>query len=67
MGVWSFEEKSGQGGHALEPTNKSWPHVQKIEDKKMKNVQKRAQNLTGQLSTRSRRATASRGLPWPVD
>jgi hypothetical protein len=29
MGVWSFEEKYGQGGHVLEPTSKSWLHQPK--------------------------------------
>jgi hypothetical protein len=34
MGVWSFKEKSGQGGHVLEPTSKSWPLAQKVEGRK---------------------------------
>jgi hypothetical protein len=29
MGFWKFEEKYGQGGHVLEPTNKSWLHQPK--------------------------------------
>jgi hypothetical protein len=36
MGVWIFYEKSGQGEHVLEPTSKSWPHVQKIEGRRKK-------------------------------
>jgi hypothetical protein len=36
MGVWSFKEKSGQGGHVLEPTSKSWPLAQKEEGRKKK-------------------------------
>ena len=40
MGVWSFKEKSGQGGHVLEPTNKSWPFAQKVEGKKKKKFKK---------------------------
>jgi hypothetical protein len=28
MDVWSLKEKSGQGGHVLQPMRKSWPHVQ---------------------------------------
>ena len=31
-----FKEKSVQGKHVLEPTSKSWPHVQKIEGRKKK-------------------------------
>jgi hypothetical protein len=34
MDVWSFKEKSGQGGHVLEPTSKSWPLAQKVESRK---------------------------------
>jgi hypothetical protein len=40
MGVWSFKEKSGQGGHVLEPTNKSWPLAQKVEGRKKKHFKK---------------------------
>jgi hypothetical protein len=40
MGDWSFKEKSGQGGHVLEPTNKSWPLAQKVEGRKKKNFKK---------------------------
>jgi hypothetical protein len=40
MGVWSFKEKSGQGGHVPEPTNKSWPLAQKVEGRKKKNFKK---------------------------
>jgi hypothetical protein len=47
MGVWSFKEKSGQGGHVLEPTNKSWPLAQKVEGRKKKNFKKNGNCPTG--------------------
>jgi hypothetical protein len=40
MGVWSFKEKFGQGGHVLQPTNKSWPFAQKVEGRKKKKFKK---------------------------
>jgi hypothetical protein len=41
MDVWSFKEKSGQGRHVLEPTNKSWPLAQKVEGRKKKTFQEK--------------------------
>jgi hypothetical protein len=38
MGVWSFDEKSGQGGHVLEPIKMSWPHVSKGRGWGFKNI-----------------------------
>jgi hypothetical protein len=35
MDVWSFEEKSGQGGPILEPMKKSWSHVEKFGGKEV--------------------------------
>jgi hypothetical protein len=40
MGVWSFKEKSRQGGHVLEPTSKSWPLMQKVEGREKKKFKK---------------------------
>jgi hypothetical protein len=31
MELWSFKEKSGQGGHVLQPMRESWPLEQKVE------------------------------------
>jgi hypothetical protein len=59
MDVWSFWARSGQGKHVLEPTNKIWPHVQKIKGRKKK-IYKR--NGASQASTRGRQATAGRCL-----
>jgi hypothetical protein len=47
MGVWSFKEKSGQGGHVLEPTSKSWPLAQKVEGRKKKKFKKNGKCPTG--------------------
>jgi hypothetical protein len=53
MGVWSFKEKSGQGGHVLEPTSKSWPLAQKVEGRKEKKFKKMGTTWQGQASTRN--------------
>jgi hypothetical protein len=47
MDVWSFKEKSGQGGHVLQPMRKSWPLAQKVEGRKKKNFNKNRNSPTG--------------------
>jgi hypothetical protein len=51
MGVWSFWAGSGQGGHVLEPTSKSWPHVQKVEGKRKNNSKRMGLDQKVQVST----------------
>jgi hypothetical protein len=60
MDVWSFKEKSGQGGHVLQPMRKSWPLAQKVEGMKKKKFKKIG--IAGQVlaSTRGRQATTGR-------
>jgi hypothetical protein len=62
MGVWSFKEKSGHGGHVLEPTSKSWPLAQKVEGRKKKNSRKMGTAPQVQASIRGRRVTVGRRL-----
>ena len=62
MGVWSFKEKSGQGGHLLEPTCKSWPPTQKVEGRKKKNFKKNGTTAQVHVSTCSRQVTAGRQM-----
>jgi hypothetical protein len=47
MDVWSFKEKSGQGGHVLQPMRKSWPLAQKVEGRKKKKFKKNGNSPTG--------------------
>jgi hypothetical protein len=46
MNVWSFKEKSGQGGHVVQPMRKSWPLAQKVEGRKKKKFKKNGNSLT---------------------
>jgi hypothetical protein len=52
MDVLSFKKKSGQGGHVLEPTSKSWPLAQKVEGRK-KNIFKKNGNCLTSASVDS--------------
>jgi hypothetical protein len=46
-GCLSFKEKSGQGGHVLEPTSQSWPLAQKVEGRNKKKFKKNGNCPTG--------------------
>jgi hypothetical protein len=63
MGVWSFWARSGQGGHVLEATNKSWLHAQKMKGRKKKKFKKNGPARQVEASTYGQWATAG----WRLD